>query len=284
MRGVHASIFALTREMTTAAQAESSQPIPALGAMQGFNLRVTEDADDTAGTVTSVISAAIDRFRIRDRKGAAIVDLTGRQLERVRNQLSPTGDDQDAPAPGDGTAVEWFAYFPFTIAAEDMPAQVDITWAPETALYSVSPTANTTITVSMNGKFTQNKLRTMRIKAFTPANSAGNNALAQLLPEGEEVEKLLVLPDDAGSNALVDADVTDVTLSIGGYSLYQGATIPNVFEPEDAEFRRSGHTAGTLNFRAPVFVVDNTVVFTLNLGTDADFDVVTVSRLPQPVK
>ena len=286
MRGIDSNITTVARTVTAGSVPQTSIPVPALGSLLGLNLRLTEDADDTGGTIVATrISAAIERFQVRDRTGAVIMNVTGLQLERIANELSPVGDDVDAPAPGDGAAVEYMRFIPVTIAEADMPAFIDVTWAPESAMYSVSPTADTQVTLALRGKYTRDPgVQTLRVKAVTPAHALGENSIGNLLPDGELVEKLLILPNDGGSNPLVDADVTDLRLTTNGFNLLDGATIPAVFEPEDQEFRRDGHNAGTLNVRTPVFKVNNTTQLVLTLAVDADFDVVTVSRRPQPEK
>lgn len=287
MRGIDASIFSFSRDMPTGRTPEGTVAIPGLGSIRGFNLRLTEDAPDAGGTIVATrISAMIDRFVIRSRSGETLVSLSGLQLERIANELSPTGVDIDADAPGDGTAVEYLRFIPISIAAADMPAFVDFTWAPLSALYSVAPTAGSTaVTASMRGLYTrEDGVRTTRVKAFTPTHAAGNNSIGHMLPVGEEVQHFLILPNDGGSNPLADADVSTFTLSLNGFQMLEAATVAGKFEPEDEEFRRDGHNDGVLNVRAPIFTVNTAVLVTLNLGTDADFDVVTASRVPQEVK
>ena len=283
MRGIDASIFSFSRNSPEAAVPESTVTIPPLGAMVGFNLRLTEDAPDAGGTIVATrISAMVASFVIRNAAGEVLCNLTGRQLERYANEASIVGESVVAGAPGDGTAVIYERFIPISIAREEMPAYVDLTWAPTSALYSVAPTAGyTALTASMRGLYTQEPIRTTRIKAFTPAAVAGNNSLGQLLPVGEEIDRLFVLPNDAGSNPLVDDDVTDLTLTVNGFQMLAAATIPGKFKPEDVEFRRDGHTDGVINTRLPIFVVNNAVLMTLNLGTLADYDIVTMSRKPQ---
>ena len=286
MRGIDSNITTVARTVTSGSVPQSAIPVPALGSLLGLNLRLTEDADDTGGTIVATrISAAIERFQLRLRDGSIAMNLTGLQLERVANELSSFGDDVDAPAPGDGSAVEYQRFIPITVNEADMPAFIDITWAAESALYSVSPTADTQVALNLRGKYTREPgVQTLRIKSSTPSHAAGENALGHLLPDGELVEKLLIIPNDAGSNPMVDADVTNLRLTVQGFALLDGATIDTVFEPEDIEFRRDGHNAGTLNVRTPVFRVDNTTQLVLNLAVDSDFDLVTVSRRPQPKK
>ncbi len=285
MRGIDAAIFSFSRNAPAAALPESTVSIPAMGALVGFNLRLTEDAAAADGTpVATRISAMIQSLVVRNKNGAVIANLTGRQLERYSNEISPAGESVAAPAPGDGTAVAWERFIPIQIAMNEMPAFVDLTWAPLSALYSVTPTGGTALTASMRGLYTREDIRTTTIKAFTPAHVLGLNTLGNLLPVGEEVDRLFILPSDPGSNPLADGDITDLTLSIGGFQLLAATPMNGKFIPEDVEFRRDGHTDGTINVRVPVFVVNNTVVMTLNLGTDADFDVLTMSRVPQQVR
>lgn len=285
MRGIDTNIDSVSRTVTAGSVPQSAIQIPAIGSLLGLNLRLTETADDSGGTIVATrITAAIERFQVRDRNGSVVMSVTGLQLERIANSLSQVGDDVDAPAPGDGTGVEYLRHIPLTIAQEDMPAFIDITWAPESAMYSVSPTGDTTVTLALRGKFTPDPVQTLRIKAVTPNHAVGQNSIGNLLPDGELVERLLILPNDGGPNPMVDADITDVRLSQNGFNLLDGATIVDVFEPEDTEFRRDGHNTGTILARVPVFKVNNTTLLVLNLGVDADFDLVTVSRRPQPQK
>ncbi len=287
MRSIDANITAFSRDMTAGSVPASTVAIPAIGSLLGINMRLTEDAGDSDGTILSGarITAAIERIQIRDRTGLVVLNLTGLALERIANELSAVGDDVDAPVPGDGSATEWLRFLPLTIAQRDMPAYMDVTWAPETALYSAAPTLATAITLNVRGAYTRAEgVQTIRIKSSTPAHALGDNALGHLLPDGELVEKLLLIPNDPGSNPMVDTDIGSLRLVQDGFNLLDGATVVDKFEPEDAEFRRDGHNAGTLNVRVPVFKVNNTTQLILNLSVDADFDVVTVSRRPQPSK
>ena len=271
--------------MPSASTPNSTIPIPALGSLAYLSIRLTEDADDTGGTIVATrITAMLERCQIRDRHGSVILNCTGLELERIANALSPAGQDVDAPAPGDGTAVSWANTIPISIAEADMPAFLDITWAPESALYSASPTGDDAVTCEIRGAYIRgnNGIQTLRIKSSTPPESAGDNSLQPYLPQGELVDRLLLLPNDGSSNPLADGDITSLRLAVGGFNLIDNGTVNNTFSPADVQERRDGHIDGTIIVRTPVFRVANTGGLNLNLGTSAGFNLVTVSRRDTP--
>lgn len=285
-RSIDRNIRTLAQTLGSAEVRESTIQVPAIGGMLGLILDLTEDAPDAGGTVTARrITAAINNFHMRDRAGRTIINLSGEQLERVANELSAVGDDVDAAVAGDGAAVTYERVIPISVSKADMPAQIDITWGPITNLYSVDTTAGgTAMTLNMRGRYTNDPVPTLRVKANTPNHAAGENYISPNLPDGEIVEKLLILPSDVGTNPLVDTDLDSVSLASGGFSMLDRATVDAKFSPEDTEYRRDGHNDGHINVRVPVFAVDSTTELMVDLGTDADFDLVTVSRIPQKAK
>ena len=283
VRGIDANIASIAWEAGDNDNPRSTLNIPTIGHLIGIDLDLTVTTVDSVGVIKAgaKLMNAIKRMQIRDKNGGVIMNVTGRQLERIANQLSAVGQDVDSPNPPDNAVADYHRFIPITIRAEDQPAFLDITEAAESDMYSTDPTTNPAVNLSLRGVYRQSgNVNTVRVKAFTPPTIVGENPLGAYLPVGELVDKLLVLPNDAGGNPLADSDVDFVRLTQGNFNYLQEATIDGKFQPEDTEFRRSGHNDGEINIRTPVFLVDNTTNLVLDLNTAANYDVVTVSRVP----
>ena len=287
MRSIDQNIETISRNLSAAVVPQSTFRIPQLGDLAGFNIRTTlKNASGETIVANTSIAQMLDRIQIRDVNGIVVLNVTGRQLVRIANQLSAVGDNVFAPATPAGTGLQQYARtMPLSIAMDDLPAFVDITWAAKTALYSTT-SGETAVSLAMRGSFTRKAdrvapVRTVRIKASTPPPQAGDNSLGEYLPKGEVVEKLLLLPNDAGANPLADGDISSVRLSQRGFNLIDGASPATRFIPDDVEYRRDGHNDGEINFRIPIFEATEATQINVNLGTLAHYDLVTASRQKQ---
>lgn len=281
MRVLSEPVKTYTQTLQSGLVIQPSQLLPTFGPVQGLwlDLTVSLTGATTAGTSNS-IDNAIQSFLIDDAFGKAIFgNVFGTDLTVLNDILTPRGVRQAPPtittSAGAGSA-EWYLFLPITISAKDMPANLKLTVNSASSLQNGSLTSAGTATLTLvvrAGYSVGVDQPTLRASITNPPHQQGDNALAPYLPLGLQIEALaVVLPADSNYS----------------YStIYQsGATITtleplNDFKSNDVMLMQSGHLSGEFIFRVPVFVVDSTTVFTLNLATDGAIRLYSLATVPQ---
>jgi hypothetical protein len=210
-----------------------------------------------------------------------LVDFHERRRQiRRRGALQPQGQRTSPPAiltsGGNGSA-EWFFYFPYTISAGDMPAQLKITFNGTASLQNGSLTSAGTVTVVLNVRAAYMvgiDVPTLRTTTSNPFHQQGDNNVGNYLPAGFQ-EEIFAFTLAGG-----DGDFGYITMFQGGGTFVVQQPL-NDFKDQDIMLMRSGHLSGEFITRIPQFIVDNTSMVTINLSTDTVIRLYNLATVPQ---
>ena len=264
---------------------EASVIAPNLGPLQGVYAVLTVAlAGATASQSSNSIDNSIQSIQAQDQFGGLVLDVFGTDLSTLNDILQPRGVRTTPPVVatsggGAGTAT-WSVFLPITVGAKDMPAKIQLTWAPTTVLQNGSLTSAGTVTatLALSGAYSsQTDQPTLRVKAQSVPHQLGDNSLQPFLPNGEQIEALAWVLGTPGSN---DANFGYVTLTVGG-AFYLNQANAAVFTQQDTMLMQSGHLVGEFICRIPVFVVDSTTTMNVHLATDSAIRLYTISTVPQ---
>jgi len=283
MRTINFPFQTYSKTLTAASQAQPSQIVPNLGPLQGiFCVLTVALTGATASQASNSIASVIGLIQVLDQYGKVVLNLQGTDLGVINDILQPRGVRTTIPtittdSAGAGTA-SWSFFLPATISAKDMPAQIIITFAAISSLQNASLASGGTPTVTLNlrGAYsTQTDQPTVRVNATNVPHAQGDNSLQSYLPSGEQVEAL-AFTTVAGD----DTHLSYTTLIVGG-ALFLNQSPPSEFISNDTMLMQSGHLAAEYIVRVPVFVVDSTVVWNVNLATDSVIRIYSLSTVPQ---
>ena len=285
-RGIHSPITVVTRTLTSNSARPSTIEIPDLGSLVegeggllGFHFSLTEDAAAADGVPVNKITDALELIELKAATNDVILSLPGRELEDLTNILSRRGKDVAAPAPGDNAKVSWSNFLPFSLSRQDMVARMNLTWAPESKLYSTSPTGGTELALSIAGLYAlEGDVYTVNVESIPLDLKNGVTPVAHLLSRGDFVEGLYLIPDRTGATPLTDALFTHLRVQQDNYVLMDNASIDDVFKPDDVLERDSGHAAGVVIYRGPYFQVLDTTKVEIKVSGAANAHLVVVSR------
>ncbi len=282
MRTISFPFQTYAKTLTAATQAQPSQIVPNLGPLQGVYCTLTVAlAGATASKVSNTTDNVISLIQVLDQYGKVVLNLEGNDLSVINDILQPRGVRTAPPTittdiSGNGSAT-WSFFLPATISAKDMPAQIVLTLAAASSLQNanLSSAGTATVTLNLRGAYsTQTDQPTVRVNATNVPHAQGDNNIQNYLPNGEQVEAL------AFTLAGGDADLNYATLIVGG-ALFLNQAPASDFVQQDTMLMQSGHLDGEEICRVPVFVVDSTVVFNVNLGTDTPIRLYSLSTVPQ---
>jgi hypothetical protein len=263
-------------------QVQNSTVLPNYGAVAGFWLDMTVALTGaTASKTSNTIDNVINTFEIDDQFGKAIVVALGTDLSILNDILTPRGVRQAAPAVttsgGGAGSAEWYLFLPITIGSGDMPGQLKLTFAAASALQNANLTSAGTalVTLVVRAAYPVGEDRpTLRITMANPPHQQGDNAFGPYLPGGFQMEALAFVLTGG------DGDFGYLTALIGGASFATLAPLLD-FTANDVMLMQSGHLSGEFICRFPVFVVDNTTIFTVNLSTDTAVRLYSIATVPQ---
>ncbi len=281
MRVISEPVRTYSQALTIAPLVQNSTVLPNYGPIQGIWLDLTVTlAGATAAATSQTIDNVIQTLEIDDQFGKAIVVALGTDLSVLNDMLTPRGVRQAPPAittvAGAGTA-SWFLFLPITIGSADMPGQFKLT------LNSLSSLTNgallsagaATVTLVVRAAYSVGQdQQTLRITMSNPPHQAGNNEFSPYLPSGFQAEAIAFLLTGG------DANFGYLTVLQGGASL---ATLQplNDFKSNDVMLMQSGHLSGEFICRFPIFVIDSTTIFTVNLAVDTPVRLYSIAVVPQ---
>jgi hypothetical protein len=266
---------------------QPSQLIPNYGPLFGlwFDLTVAIAGGTTANT-SNTIDNIIQTWEIDDQFGKAVVaNALGTDISILNDLLTPHGVRQAPPAittsGGNGSA-EWFLFLPLTVGAADLggTAQFKLTFNGSSSLQNAGLTSAGTVTVNFNvrgGYSIGQDQPTLRIQLTNPAHAQGDNNFQAYLPNGFQMEGLAFVLTGG------DGDYGYLTFVQGG-ALFATQAPLNDFKSNDVMLMQSGHLSGEFICRFPVFVVDSTTIFTVNLTTDTPVRIYSIATVPQQRK
>lgn len=273
--------------LTSSQQVRPSQIVPNLGPLQGVYCVLTVALTGaTASQASNTIDNSIAVIQVQDQFGKLALNLIGTDLTIINDILQPRGVRTAPPTittsgAGAGTA-SWSFFLPATLAAKDMPAQINVTFAAVSALQNGSLTSAGTATVTLNlrGSYsTQSDQPTVRVNATNVPHAQGDNMVQAYLPNGEQVEALCFTLA-ASLTGADDTHLSQITLTVGG-AFFLNQAPPADFIQQDTMLMQSGHLPGEYICRVPVFLVDSTVTADVNLATDSAIRLYTLSTVPQ---
>jgi hypothetical protein len=267
---------------------QPSQLIPNYGPLFGLWLDLTVSVTGGTHSVTSkTIDNIIQTWEIDDQFGKAVVgNALGTDISPLNDMLTPHGVRQAPPAittdsSGNGSA-EWYLFLPITMGAADLggTAQIKVTFNGAAALTNGSLTSAGTVAVTLNvrgGYSIGQDQPTLRIQLVNPAHAQGDNNWQAYLPNGFQMEGLMFILTGG------DGDFGYLTFFQGG-ATYATQEPLNDFISNDVMLMQSGHLSGEFICRFPVFIVDSTTIFTVNLTTDTAVRVYSIATVPQERK
>lgn len=288
MRGIGIPVRDYAPSVGATLQVQPSQILPNFGPIFGWFLDLSVTlAGATASKASNTIDNLIARFALDDAQGENLWDLLGTDITVLLDGLSPSGQRVAAPTittdgGGAGTA-DYHLFWPVTVDANDMPAVLKVNISAGSSLQNGNLLSAGTVTMDFSVRAFYNvdgPLPSLRIKVQNPPVSSGSNALGPYLPGGFQAELLMFTLKNG------DLELGYVTLLHRGSILSDQAPL-NDFVSADAMLMRSGHLAGEFILRQPIFVVDSTTFFTVNLSTAGgavlanDLRLYTVATVPQ---
>lgn len=281
MRVLSQPVFTYAVGLTPGLQQQDTKIVGFFGPVAGLwlDLQVTL-AGATAAATSNTIDNVIQQFELDDQFGKVALQVPGTDLSVLNDALQPNGVRTAPPAittvAGAGTA-RWHFYFPYTIAAGDMPAQLKITFNGIASLQNGALVSAGTATVVLNvraGYLVGIDAPTLRVTTSNPFHQQGDNTVGNYLPTGFQ-EEILMFTLAGG-----DGD-------FGYFTLFQsGGTIDvqsplNDFVDADTMLMQSGHLSGEFITRIPQILVDNTTQATINLSTDTAIRLYNIATVPQ---
>jgi hypothetical protein len=283
MRTINHPLYTQSKTLTGVPQIVPSQSLPNFGPVEGFYIALTVSCTDaTDAGVSNPIDAVIQDLKIKDAFGKVCVDMTAQgDLGTILDMISPRGV---RVTPGtvtgdvDGTTSATFNLFlPYTIAAGDMPAVIDLTFAPASSLQNGSMvTSGTVVTATLDIRVayaTDGDRPTLRTDIGSPPHKTGANPLGPYLPGGMSLVGLAFVIDG-------DDDFNYLTSTHKGVLLDNQANLTQ-FQTIDTELMQSGHLSGEFITRYPAFTVDSTSTMELNLSDDSEIRVFSMAVVPQ---
>lgn len=282
MRVISEPVRTYSQTLAASPLVQNSTILPHYGPIQGFWLDLTVTI--TGGThskASNTIDNVIQTLEIDDTFGKAVVVALGTDLSILNDMLTPRGVRQAPTAittdsSGDGSA-EWYLFLPITVGVHDMPGQLKLTLNAISSLQNADLTSAGTVVATLvvrAGYSIGQDQPTLRITMSNPPHASGDNAFGPYLPAGFQAEAIAFVLTGG------DADFGYLTVLQNGASF---ATLEPLhdFTANDTMLMQSGHLSGEFITRFPVFVVDNTTIFTVNLATDTAVRLYSIATIPQ---
>lgn len=282
MRVLSQPVFTYAVTLVSGLQQQNTKLIPFFGPVAGLYLDlVVTLAGGTHSVTSNTIDNVIQQFEIDDAFGKVALQVPGTDLSVLNDLLQPRGVRTSPPAvttngSGNGSA-EWEFYFPYTISAGDMPAQLKVTFNGVASLQNGSLTSAGTALVTLNVRaayLVGMDAPTLRVTTSNPFHQQGDNTVGNYFPAGFQ-EEIFAFTLAGG-----DGDFGYITLQQSG-SLIATQQPLNDFVAQDTMLMQSGHLSGEFITRYPEFLVDNTTIATINLGTDTVIRLYNVATVPQ---
>lgn len=282
MRVLSQPVFTYSVTLSSALQQQNTKLIPFFGPVAGlwFDLTVTL-AGATATQTSTSIDNVIQQLEIDDAFGKVAVQVPGTDLSVINDLLQPQGVRSAPPsittsAGGAGTG-NWHLFWPYTISASDMPAQLKITFNSSSSLQNAGLVNAGTVTITFNVRaayLVGVDVPTLRTTTSNPFHQVGDNTVGNYLPSGfqEEIFAFTLAGGDAAFGYL--------TMFQGGGTFAVQQPL-NDFVDADSMLMRSGHLSGEFVTRIPQWIVDNTTLATINLKTDTAIRLYNLATIPQ---
>jgi hypothetical protein len=282
MRVLSQPVFTYSVTLGPSLQQQNTKLIGYFGPVAGlwFDLTVTL-AGGTHSQPSNSIDNVIQQLEIDDAFGKVALQVPGTDLSFLNDLLQPRGVRTSPPTittdgSGNGTA-EWHFYFPYTIAAGDMPAQLKLTFNSTSSLQNGSLTSAGTVTVVFNVRaayLVGLDNPTLRTTTSNPFHQQGDNTVGNYLPGGFQ-EEIFAFALAGG-----DGDFGYLTMFQAGGTFVVQQPLHD-FSDADTMLMQSGHLSGEFITRIPQFVVDNTSQVTINLSTDTAIRLYNLATVPQ---
>ena len=285
MRVLSQPVFTYSVPLVAGLQQQNTKLVPYYGPVAGFwlDLKCTI-AGGTASKTSNTIDNVIQQFELDDQYGKVALQVPGTDLSILNDMLQPRGVRTAPPSittdgSGNGTA-EWHIFFPYTIAAADMPAQLKMTFNGVAGLQNGNLVSAGTATVVLNvrGAYAvESDVQTLRTTTSNPFHQQGDNQVGNYLP-GSFQEELLGWTLAGG-----DGVFGYVTMFQNGGTFAVQSPV-NDFVDADVMLMQSGHLSGEFITRWPRFLVDNTSNLVINLATDSVIRLYNIATVPQKQK
>ena len=282
MRVLSQPVFTYAVTLGASLQQQNTKLIGFFGPVAGLWLDLTVSLTGaTASQTSNTIDNVVQQFEIDDAFGKVALQVPGTDLTFLNDFLQPFGQRTAPPtittsAGGAGSA-EWHFYFPYTIAAGDMPAQLKITFNSVSSLQNAGLVSAGTATVTLNVRsayLVGIDTPTLRVTTSNPFHQSGDNTVGNYLPSGFQ-EEIFAFTLTGG-----DADLGYLTMFQGGGTFVVQQPL-NDFIDADTMLMRSGHLSGEYITRIPQFLVDNTSMATINLKSDTTIRLYNIATIPQ---
>lgn len=282
MRVLSQPVFTYSVALAAGLQQQNTKLIGFFGPVAGLWLDLTVTiAGGTASKTSNTIDNVIQQFEIDDQFGKVCLQVPGTDLSPLNDFLQYRGVRSAPPAittsgAGAGSA-EWHFFFPYTVSAADMPAQLKITFNGLASLQNANllSAGATNVVLNVRAAYLVGADNpTLRTTTSNPFHQQGDNTVGAYLPAGfqEEIFAFTLAGGDAAFGYLT-------LFHAGGTFVVQQPL--NDFVDADSSLMQSGHLSGEFITRIPQFMVDNTSQVTINLGTDSVIRLYNLATVPQ---
>ncbi len=227
-------IFSETKTLSATTQTGATYEIPNKGDLAGFVIEISASATGTL-TGASKLAAAVKSLSILDKSGNPIIqDISGSDVQQrlgfwLGNKgIYPTLTDVSGTAATDSVLIQ------ISVDSSDLPAKVQITYAPFSDMATSGATGGNA-TVALTPIYRNGHTGTTdRVRKLVLSVASGSNALASYLPRGKILYKM--------GMRYTATYLTDVQFSRDGSEELK--MTENKFKAYERELFNSGHQAG----------------------------------------
>lgn len=209
---------------------------PSFGDVSGFAFNLTSTATGTLSSPTPV-TRAISQIVVTDNQGKTLLQLQGRDLDKIAFLLSPQGEYTTA-SNNSNSPVSWNAILPVNIATKHQPAKVQVTFAPYSALASSGATGGT-LSLSVDVVYAPTNGLTHQINVVQLALASGSNTYSSSLANLNTLQLGFAVGTESNINYLNFSPD-------GKVDVYSSQTLQSFIDLDNA-LMRDGHQTGIFN-------------------------------------
>lgn len=230
--------------LTNSAQPQTQIVIdPSYGDVVGFTFDLSVATTGTLVSPTKV-TRAISQVVIVDRNGNTLMQLEGKDLDKIAYLMSGRGN-YTSPSDNSNSAVAWNSVIPFNIAMKDQPAKAIITFASYSSLASSGATG-ATLNLKVEVLYGNSKGITNFISVAQLNLTSGTNTYSSSLANMKKVVKM-------GFSVGSESNINHLNFSPDGkVDVYNSQTLQALKDLDD-EFKDEGHPSGIIDLYTGVF-------------------------------